>query len=104
MISGSDKQTPGPPGAPKRIKDMEFNEMVNRVAARSLKAQGEKPQNDQGQQALQQQQALPQSGPGKNMLKGALDKLNDAFASGDDDAFDAALENVIKAKGNKRPA
>lgn len=79
---------------------MTNEEMVSRIAARVLRAQDESPAQQapaqQAQQAPQEQQAMPQSGPAKNAVKAQLDKVNAAFEAGDEDGFHAALDDLIK--------
>lgn len=47
-------------------------------------------------QAPQAQVALPQSGPGKNMLKKMLSDAQAALESGDDAGFKGLLEKLMK--------
>lgn len=74
-------------------------DMAKRVASRFLRAeeQGQQQQAPMQQQSQQEQQALPKSGPGKNMVKGLLDKVNSAFEGGDEEGFHKELDNLLKA-------
>lgn len=49
------------------------------------------------QQAQQQQQALPKSGTGKEMIKGILDQLEAALDKGDQSGFQQLLEKLEAA-------
>jgi hypothetical protein len=51
---------------------------------------------EQEQQSMQEQQALPQSGAGKGMLKKMLDDLGAALETGDEAAFKTLLEKLQK--------
>lgn len=82
---------------------MTNDEMIRRVAARSMQADDQQDQGRQSQQdqQSQQQQALPKSGPGKMMLQRAYKELGEAIESMDDAAFDRAIESLTKAKGTR---
>lgn len=78
-------------------------DMAKRVASRFIRAeeqqqgqQEQQSQQEQQQQGQQEQQALPSGGVGKNMVKGALDKVSGALESGDEATFHKELDNLLK--------
>jgi len=72
-------------------------DMARRVASRYIRAQDEAPQAPEAQQAQQAPTALPQSGVGRNIVKGALDKVVAAFEEGDEELFHKELDGLLKA-------
>jgi len=58
--------------------------LAQRVAARYIRS-------------LEERTALPKSGPGQNMVKGILEKMQDAFDHGDEEKFKKLYENLGRA-------
>lgn len=73
-------------------------DMAKRVASRFLRAEDQQQvQAPAQQQGQQEQQALPQSGPGKNAVKMRLDEVNAAFEGGDEAGFHKAIDDLLAA-------
>lgn len=65
-----------------------MSEIAARIAARALRAEG---LNAEAEAVVAK---LPRSGPGLDMVKGQLEKLNKAYESGDGDEFAKALDEL----------
>ncbi len=75
------------------------SDMAKRLAARYIKSQ-EDP--SAAPPAPEPTAAIPQSKPGKDMLKKQIDALMSAFESGDSGAFDKSLDALNRHKSMLR--